>query len=103
MKLGLPRPQASGRQGVGSCWHLWIWQVELPSAVEAYFIRVVFDREHTAQVTVTAAKYKLENYREGFHRSCARWRRSQLPLASSHLSRERTLARAKAIAQSAAP
>jgi hypothetical protein len=37
------------------------------------------------------------------YQSCARWRRSQLPFASSHSSNERTLARAKAIAQSAAP
>ena len=41
--------------------------------------------------------------RKRFHQSCARCRRSQLPLASSQFSKERTLARARAIEQSAAP
>src|SRR2546426_11326037 len=46
--------------------------------------------EHTAEVTVPAAKGKLENPKQRSHQSRARWRRSQLPLASSHSSRERT-------------
>ncbi len=71
--------------------------------VEAHLVGAVFDGEDTAQVTMPATKNKLENPAQRFHQSCARWRRSQLPLASSHSSRERTLARARAIAQSAAP
>jgi len=78
-------------------------QVEFRSAVEANFVRAVFDREHPAEMTVTAAENKLEDTEEQFHKSCARWPRSQLPFASNHSSRERTLVRAKAIAQSAAP
>ncbi len=78
-------------------------QIEFPSAVEADLIRAVFDREYPADMTVAAAKNKLEDSEKQFHKSCARWRRSQLPLASNHSSSERTLARAKAIAQSAAP
>jgi hypothetical protein len=46
---------------------------------------------------------KLEDQRKELHKSCARCLRSQLPLASSHSSSERTLARARAMAQSAAP
>jgi len=78
-------------------------QVEFPSAVEADFVRTVFNREYAAEVTVATPKNKLVDTQEQFHKSCARWRRSELPLASSHSSRERTLARARAIAQSAAP
>src|SRR5580765_2739976 len=78
-------------------------QIEFPSTVEANLVRAVFDGEHTAEVTVAASKHKVENVQQGFHKSWARWRRSQLPLASSQSSRERTLARARAIAQSAAP
>jgi len=85
------------------CGSVSIWQIELLPTVEADLVCAVFDREHTAEVTVPAAKGKLENPKQWFHQSRVRWRRSQLPLASSHSSRERTLARARAIAQSAAP
>jgi len=80
-----------------------IRQVEFPSTVETDLVGAVFYREHPTEVTMAAAENKLENAEEYFHTSCARWRRSQLPLASSHSRRERTLARARAIAQSAAP
>jgi hypothetical protein len=63
-------------------------QIEFPSTVEANLVRAVFDRKHTAEVTVAAAKNKLEDVQQEFHKSCARWRRSQLPLASSHSSSE---------------
>jgi len=78
-------------------------QIEFPSTVEADAVGAAFDREHTAEVTVPAAKDKLESPEQQFHKSCTRCRRSQLPLVSSHSSRERTLARASAMAQSAAP
>jgi hypothetical protein len=97
------RPQAGSRRGAGRSCSERIRQVEFLSAVEANLIRSVFDREHTAEMTVPAAENKLEHSQQEFHKSCARWRRSQLPLASSQSSRERTLARARAIAQSAAP
>lgn len=80
-----------------------IRQVEFPSTVEADFVRAMFDREHTAEMTMPAAKNKLEDVEQEVHKSCARWRRSQLPFASNHSSSERMLARASAIAQSAAP
>src|SRR5450755_3248952 len=84
----------------------WDWsasQVEFPSAIEADLVCAVFDSEYTALVAVPAAKDKLKYVEQKFHKSCACWRRSQLPLASNHSSRERTLARARAMAQSAAP
>jgi hypothetical protein len=43
----------------------------------------VFDRKHTAEVTVVASKDKFEKGLQQFHTSCNRWRRSQLPLAST--------------------
>lgn len=78
-------------------------QIEFPSAVEANPVCAVFNREHTAEVAVAASKNELEDTQKHVHKSCARWRRSQLPLASSHSSRERILARANATEQSAAP
>jgi len=78
-------------------------QVEFLSTIKADLVRAVFDRKYTADVTMPAAKNELIDIQQEFHKSCARWRRSQLPLASNHSSSERTLARAKAIAQSAAP
>jgi hypothetical protein len=92
------RPRASGPYR-----HVRTRQIEFTSTVEANLVCAVFDGEHTAEVTVAASKHKLKNVQQEFHKSCARWRRSQLPLASSQSSRERTLARARAIAQSAAP
>jgi len=80
-----------------------IRQIEFPPTVEADLVCAVFDREYSANMTVAAAENKLEDTDEQFHKSCARWRRSQLPFASNHSSKDRTLARAKAIAQSAAP
>jgi len=80
-----------------------VGQIEFPSTVEADLVCAVLNGEHAAEVAVPAAKDKLEYIEQEFHRSCARCRRSQLPLASNHSSRERTLARARAIAQSAAP
>jgi hypothetical protein len=97
------RSRASGRQGFEICRCLRVWKVEFPSAVEANLVCPVFDREQTAEVPVAASKHKLENIQEQFHKSWARWRRSQLPLATSHSSKDRTLARARAIEQSAAP
>jgi hypothetical protein len=35
-------------------------QIEFLSTVEANLVRAVFDREHTAEVTVAASKNKLE-------------------------------------------
>jgi hypothetical protein len=63
-------------------------QIEFLSTVEANLVRAVFDREHPAEVTMPATKKKLEEVQQEFHKSCARWRRSQLPLPSSHSSRE---------------
>jgi hypothetical protein len=80
-----------------------VWQVELPSAVKADLVGAVFDREHTAEVMMPATKDKLEKGLQQCHKSPDRWRRSQLPLTSNQSSRERTLARASAIEQSAAP
>jgi hypothetical protein len=77
------RPRATG-----SYRHVCMRQIEFPATVEANLVRAVFDREHTAEVTMPAAKNKLEDVQQEFHKSCARWRRSQLPLASSHSSRE---------------
>ncbi len=95
-----PQPGANGHAGAhrrGST-----RQIEFPRTVEADFVRAAFDREHAAQVTVAAVK-NTQHIEKPLHRSIARCRRSQLPLASSHSRRERTLARAKAMAQSAAP
>ncbi|MGC2329375.1 MAG: hypothetical protein WA604_21875 [Candidatus Sulfotelmatobacter sp.] len=46
-------------------------QIEFPSTVEADLICAVFDCEHTAEVTVPAAKDELKNRRQS-HKSCAR-------------------------------
>ena len=97
------RPETRRPRGVQWSCSSSVRQVEFSSTVKAHPVRAVFDREHTAEVTVAASKNKLEDTQEKVHKSCARWRRSQLPLASSHSSRERTLVRARAIAQSAAP
>ena len=83
-------------------WGMLRGQVEFPPTVEAHAVCAAFDGEDAAKVTMPAAKDELED-RQWLHNSCARWRRSQLPLASNHSSSERTLARARAIAQSAAP
>jgi hypothetical protein len=56
-----------------------------------------------AQLVVMASAGQTERPKKRFHQSCARCRRSQLPLASSQANKERTLARARAIEQSAAP
>jgi len=76
--------------------------LKLSTALEADLVRSPLDREYAAELAVPAPEDEFENPQQRVHTSCAR-RRSQLPLASSHSSSERTLARARAIAQSAAP
>jgi hypothetical protein len=87
---------------LGSSQRTNVRQVKLPSTIEAHAVRSAFDREDATYVTVTAPKDELENPKQRVHRSCSRLR-SQLPFTSSQASRERTLPRAKAIEQSAAP
>jgi len=76
---------------------------KLLPTLQAHLVRPVLDRKHTTLVAVTTSEYEMENPDRRLHRSSARLRRSQLPLASNQASRARTLARARAIAQSAAP
>jgi hypothetical protein len=73
------------------------------STLQADLVRPFLDREYTTPLAVMATEGKLENPKQWFHKSSVRCRRTQLPWASSQSSRERTLARARAIEQSAAP
>ena len=97
-KLFVPE-YSNGREVVSASWHR---KIELPATFEADLVGSLLDREYSAHLLVTAPKDESENPQQRFHTSCARLR-SQLPLASSHSSIERTLARASAIEQSAAP
>ena len=45
-----------------------VGQFEFPTAVEADPVRTMFDCEHTAEVTVAAAKDKLESRLQQFHK-----------------------------------
>jgi hypothetical protein len=76
---------------------------EFLSTLQADLIGPLVDCEHTTFLAVTTSEYKLENPKQEFHKSSALCRRSQLPLTSNQSSKARTLARARAIAQSAAP
>ena len=80
-------------------------QVKFPTTIEADPVRAVLNGEHTAHVFVRQRNknWKIPSTQLIKRQSCARCRRSQLPFVSSHASSERTLARARAIAQSAAP
>jgi hypothetical protein len=84
--------QAGSPRDVGWSRSESIRQVEFPAAVEANLVRAMFDREHTTEMTVPTAENKLEHSQQHLHKSCDRWRRSKLPLASSQSSSERTLA-----------
>jgi hypothetical protein len=72
------------------------------STFEADPVGPPLDGENATQAAVTASKRRLQNPAQRFHKSRARLRSQEL-LASSQSSRERTLARASAIEQSAAP
>jgi hypothetical protein len=68
-------------------------KLNFPATFEADLVSPPLDREHAAHLLMTAPKNKPENPKQRFHASCG-CRRSTLPLASSHSSRERVLARA---------
>jgi len=70
--------------------------------IEADLVRPPVDREDPAQVTVTAAKDELDYTPQTVHRPRSRLR-LQIRFPSGQFSRLRTLLRAKALAQSAAP
>ena len=72
------------------------------TALDADLVCALLDGDDATQFMVTS-KRKIGDPMQKSHKSSARCRRSQLPLASSHSSSERTLARASAIEQSAAP
>jgi hypothetical protein len=76
--------------------------LEFLPTLEADAVGSFLDGEHATDLSVMAPKRGMQNPEQWFHKSCAR-RRSQLPLASSHSSKERRLARARAMEQSAAP
>src|ERR1700724_1526430 len=69
------------------------------ATVQADLVRPFLDCEHGSPFAVMASEGKLEHLQEWFHKSSARFRRSQLPWASSQSTRERTLARARASEQ----
>ena len=77
--------------------------IKLLAAIQADLVGPFLDREDSTLMPVTASENKMENSKWGLHKSSTLCRRSQFPLASSHSSSERMLARARAIAQSAAP
>src|SRR5579864_6450822 len=74
---------------------------EFSPTLETDAVASFLDGEHATHLTVMAAKRRLQNPEQWFHKSCARLR-SLLPLASSQSSKERMLARARAMEQSAA-
>ena len=78
-----------------------VW--EFVTTLEADLVRSFLDRDNAAQFVVVTAEGKLVNPKQQSHKSSARCRCSQLPFTSSQSSSERTLARASAIEQSAAP
>jgi hypothetical protein len=77
--------------------------VEFLSAFQTDPIRPLFDGKNATFPAMTTSKNKMENYEQRVHKSATLCRRSQLPLVSSQVRSERTLARARAIEQSAAP
>jgi hypothetical protein len=97
-----PRPRGSGQRITNSGVHLLprIWQ--FLTTLQADLIRSWMDREHVAESTVMTPTKNLGQPKRQPHNS-GRCRRSQLPWASSQPSRDLTLVRASAIAQSAAP
>jgi len=55
------RLQALAHRNNRLFWRFRVGQIEFPAAVEANFIRAVFDREHAAEVTVPASKEELKD------------------------------------------
>jgi hypothetical protein len=83
--------------------HACVWHVEFPSTIEANLVRTVFDGEHPALMTMSAAKEKLKGPKKRFHKSCARWRRSRIPFTrakplrpAANLDMRRTVAESEA-------
>jgi hypothetical protein len=54
---------------LGCARNMRIRQVKLFATIETDLIRPAFDREHTAQVTVTTAEHELEHPTQRVHRS----------------------------------
>ena len=73
------------------------------STLDADLVCPFLDGEHATQLAMMASKSKLQDPKQEFHKSCARRPRSQLPLASSQARRQRMLACASPIQESAAP
>lgn len=84
------------------CTGINLHSLKLLSTLKADFVRSLLDGEDATELAVPAPEDELEDPQQRVHASCAR-RRSRLPFASSHPIRVRTLARARAIEQSAAP
>jgi hypothetical protein len=59
--------------GVGrpEVWRMGLRQVKFPAAIETDFVGAMLNREHAAQVTVTASENELK-YGQQFHKSWTR-------------------------------
>jgi hypothetical protein len=102
VSLGLSSPRCTDFRDIESINDVSIRQSKFVSTIEADLVRPLFDGEHATHMAVMTAKRELDDPMERVHRSWSRLR-SQVPLASSQLSKVVTLALAKAIEQSAAP
>jgi hypothetical protein len=80
-----------------------ITNIKFLSALQTNLVRPLLNSEHTTHLAMMTSEGKLKNPQQESHKFCARCRRSQLPLASSQSSSVRTLVRARAMEQSAAP
>jgi hypothetical protein len=78
-------------------------QLNFSRTIKAHSVRPIIDSEYAAEMFMVAAEDECESPTHKVHSSYTRWRRSHVPLASSHFSRELTVVRARAMEQSAAP
>jgi len=77
--------------------------IEWSEPARDWALILLLDGKHAALLPVSASEDEIEKFEQRLHKSSARCRRSQLPLVSSQANKARTLLRARAIEQSAAP
>src|SRR5512147_2869253 len=86
-RAGIASTMRGHRRRHSFSWESLCVSVNFLGALKADPVRVFVDREHTAQMAMTASENELKNPTQEIYKFYTRCRRSHIPLTSNHSRR----------------